>query len=505
MANRGILRAMTRRVPVLLAVSAALALSVPGVTRAGKSAEVRVESMTLLNEGVAAYNRGEYPLAIEKLTRSSALALNSFRAHYYLGQALIADRRYADAVGPLDVALDLEPSNLQAHVAMGNARLGGGDADEASASYTRALELRSEYPAGLDGLARVYESRADDPKAIELYQRAIASNKGYAEAYAHLGRLYLRLDRLDDAVRLLQEAVSIRADFAYGYNGLAVAYQRLGLPNEAVVAIRKAIELEPRSPEHWATMGKIELDLELASRADSSFRNALALDPGEPEAHQGLAESARRRGDYDAALAELDAAMADPRLDTGTRERIGKTREAMSAEGTLATGLEAEVAAGTAGPDALRRLAALCAGRRDWSRAADLEARALPEGPARERKAYYLLKAGLHRAAHDLYAELAAAAPKATLEINAGIALAGSGDDEGAMGAYRRALALDPSETRASLYLGNALLRQGRRSDAAVAYRAYAEAGSGAALERVRRILELIAPPPTGEKPGARP
>jgi hypothetical protein len=46
---------------------------------AGKAAEVRTESFQLLNQGVAAYKRGDYPLAVEKLTQSTAMALNSFR------------------------------------------------------------------------------------------------------------------------------------------------------------------------------------------------------------------------------------------------------------------------------------------------------------------------------------------------------------------------------------------------------------------------------------------
>ena len=37
---------------------------------------------------------------------------------------------------------------------------------EAQASYFRALKLRPEYPAALDGLARIYEARADEYEAI---------------------------------------------------------------------------------------------------------------------------------------------------------------------------------------------------------------------------------------------------------------------------------------------------------------------------------------------------
>ena len=80
---------------------------------AGKAGDVRVEAYRLLNQGVAAYKRGDYAMAAEKLQRSAGMALNNFRAHYYLGLALIGDRRYADSIEALTVALDLDP-NLRA-------------------------------------------------------------------------------------------------------------------------------------------------------------------------------------------------------------------------------------------------------------------------------------------------------------------------------------------------------------------------------------------------------
>src|SRR5204863_447963 len=90
---------------------------------------------------------------------------------------------------------------------------------------------------------------------------------------------------------------------------------------------------------------------------------------------------------------------------------------------------------------------------------------AIQKAIERERLAYYLAKAARHQEAHTLFAELAHEAPRAALEVNDGIALAGLGNDEAAIAAYERALALDPKEDRAQLYRGNAFLRLGRRVD----------------------------------------
>jgi len=86
-------RARTRRLLWGILVAVGLC-SGPAATeiRAGRAADVRRESHELLNAGVAAYRQGDYATAVDKLRRSAAMALNSFRAHYYLGLALIGDR-----------------------------------------------------------------------------------------------------------------------------------------------------------------------------------------------------------------------------------------------------------------------------------------------------------------------------------------------------------------------------------------------------------------------------
>lgn len=474
--------------PLLLA----WALAAPAL--AGKSADVRTGSFRDLSEGVAAYQRGDYATAVEKLQAAAGTALNSFRAHYYLGLALHAARRFPEAVAALEIALDLDPSQVQAHVALGDAWLRRGDADEALAAYVRALKLHSEYAPALDGIGRTYESKADEEKALEYFRRAITINKGYAEAYVHLADLYLRQDRRDDAVRLLLEAVTTRPDFAPALTRLGVAYGRMGLRNEAVASIRKAIALEPKVAEHRAALGRIQLDLDLPAGAASSFREALDLDPGSPEARAGMAELARRRGDYAGALAEIDSVLAASDLETPTRTRLAARREEIVAERDTAARIEPLVAAGAATREDRHALAEVYARRGMWSEAAALLQDAAA-GPDRERLAYALLRAGRPRAAQPVYAELAAASSRPDLDLNEGVAFAGFGDDASAVLAYRRALGKDPLHADARLYLAASLLRLGRDDEAVREFKAFVDAHpEDEAVERVRRIVEQIAP-----------
>jgi tetratricopeptide (TPR) repeat protein len=484
------------RFPVHFALLSALwmALLTPA-TDAGRASQVRSESFEELNRGVTDYRNGRYAEAVEHLNRSASVALNSFRAYFYLGLALIGDRRYDDALDALDVALDLDPGHIQAHVAKGDANLKLGDLEESRASYYQALKLRPEYPASLDGLARIEEAQANEEEAIRHYLRAIASDKGYAPSYTHLGDLYLRLERIEEAVLLLEEAVEVRPDFAPGLNRLALAYGRLGLHNEAVAIIQRAIEIQPNDASHVATLGDLQLNQGLILAAETSFLDSLALDDGHPAARRGLAEVARRRGLYDVALGQIDLALTDPRMDAPSARLLEDFRERVAREQLLMAELEGRIQSGEASSSDYGALATVYAGRGLWDDAIELQKLAEDNPEQRDRLAYMLFQAGRFREAREIYSELAGSTGGVAAEINDGVTLALLGDDEGAVAAYLRALEAEPQRPRALVYMGNALLRLGRRDEAVEAYRSFLDLGfKGEVSERVRRILVQVAP-----------
>lgn len=481
-----------RRIFVTLSVVLTAALA---PARADLAGEVRVRSFEQLNQGVAAYNRGEFRAAVEHLRKSSELALSSFRAHYYLGLALIGAREYTEALTAIQIALDLEPKHLQALVALGDAHLKLGDLGEARAAYYRALKLRAEFAPALDGLARAYVSQADDERAIEHFRRSIAADKGFAVAYANLGDLYLQRGRLADAVALLEEAVAVRPDFAMGLDRLARAYGRLGLMPQAMATVQRAFALEPDHPDHYVTLGWLQLDQSAHAAAEASFLRALSLDPKSPVGREGLAEVARRRGDWTAMFEQFDLALATPGIEPAVAVRLRERRTALIEERDRSAALEAEIEGGAATPEQFTALAAEYASRGRWDEAIALQGCAATSSGGQEQLAYLLFRAGRYREALTRYTDLAGDSDDGRVELNRGATLAALGDDHGALAAYEKAAALSPRLAPAHLYTANARLRLGRPAEAASAYRAYLElAREGDAVEPVRRILRQIAP-----------
>jgi tetratricopeptide (TPR) repeat protein len=228
-----------------------------------------------------------------------------------------------------------------------------------------------------------------------------------------------------------------------------------------------------------------------------------------PEARFGLAEVARRRGEYERALAEVDGAAATEHVDPGILSRLVDFRAVLVTEQAKVAELELHAAEGGATPEELDGLAEVYAGRGRWQDAADLQAGTVDTPERRSRLAYLLFRAGRYRDALAQYTELASAGDPASL-LNSGVTLAKLGDDLGALTLYDRVLEGHPDDRLARLYRANSLLRLGRRADAAAGYRAFLDQDqSGEAAERVRRILKQIAPelvpPETSPIPEAPP
>lgn len=126
------------------------------------------------------------------------------------------------------------------------------------------------------------------------------------------------------------------------------------------------------------------------------------------------------------------------------------------------------------------------------------------------------LAAGLHEQAAPLFEEVVAARPDEPRGwVNLGVAHAGLGRVARAIDAYRKALDLQPGQTEAATYLGNALYRVGRRREAEAAWRtALQTSNDPETIARLRRTLERLAedleretepPPAAATPPGTSP
>jgi len=496
----------------------AIAVAVPPPVGAeiSHSQELKARAFNSLSEGITAYRKGDAKKAIELLTQVTGVALNSFRAFYYLGLAYKLDRQFTKAVDPISFALELDPTNMQAHVDLGDCYLHRGDSEEALAEYHRALSIQQTFAPAWDALGRAAEETGDDDKAVENFRKAIDLNPGFPDASLNLGDLYLRRDRLDEAVELFLKAIAVRPDFAAAHNRLGVAYARQKLVNEALAALRRAAELERGNPWHPYTIAVIEMEFENLSQARRDLDAALALDANYLEAYVAKARLFRRLGDFEAATRVLDDALTRPSEDTRLKRDIGEMRAKYTAEGDTLAALSSKADAGSATRDELNSLSLLRADLGDYAGAATALKAANALGPANPnapnapdtdaidtfRLGYILLRANLYEESEAAFRQVQAVKPGSVpVLINLGLALLGQGKNSVAEETFGEAVALAPKETTALLALGNARVLNGRFEEAGDAFeQALASSAAFEGRARAETILKTLraraAPPP---------
>ena len=517
-------------------------LLAPSPARAISAGDARTTSFKLQSEGMRLYKEGKYKDAIEAFQQVVNINLNSFMAHYYLGLSLLADRRYGEAIEPLKISLDLQPDYVQAHLALGDAYLKQGDTSESRAEYLRALELQPGYAPAYDGLGRLFEVIGQDDQAEQQYRKALEINVAFADAYTHLGDLYLRKERPEDAIDLFLKAISVKPDFSSAYTRLGVAYAKEQIYNDAIAAIRKAQTLSPQDPEPYVSLARIYLELQSFGRAESEIQAALAQDNDSPGAHLVLSDLKRAQQDFAASIEVLQGLYERGIEDTLMRRAVAEALKRAKADSARYAELKAATDKTQAGPQATVDLARFLSGRGAHRGAADLLLRAAdgPEAQApaaapptagadlerlRFEAGLELMSARLFGRAADLFETLAAAPPSAGADapvtgqgartpsdlrtaalFNLGVARGALHLDEQAAQAFTSYIAELPNEARAYLYLGNACLRLGRKTEARDAYRSFLDrAAPGPDVPRVEKILKGLAPAGASPAPGGAP
>src|SRR5262249_31125346 len=101
-----------------------------------------------VTRGITLFEKADYAGAARALERLAAdtplpggrvLEHRSFNVDYFLGRSLLELRRFAEAVGPLSHAIELDPQSIPAYVYLSRAQAGAGQGGPALATVERGL------------------------------------------------------------------------------------------------------------------------------------------------------------------------------------------------------------------------------------------------------------------------------------------------------------------------------------------------------------------------------
>jgi tetratricopeptide (TPR) repeat protein len=160
----------------------------------------RAEALRLVEKGLAIAAENGESQAEKLFSEAATVCPDCGEAH--LNRGLLQLQHYrnpAAAVGSLERAAKLLPTDVSAHYYFGVALQDLGKSAQAEASFGEALKINAGHALSLLHLGELLEA-ADKPlEAVSRYNAAIVADGYLAQAYVSLGSLYARYGRFAES------------------------------------------------------------------------------------------------------------------------------------------------------------------------------------------------------------------------------------------------------------------------------------------------------------------
>jgi Tfp pilus assembly protein PilF len=161
-------------------------------TNSSSSADVS----TLVNQGDALFNQGNYTQAIQYYDKALDIDPNDINVLSSKGNALNDNGNYTRAIQSFDKVLAINPKDISALNGKGNALSGQGNytqaiqyydkATQAVQYYDKALDIDPNYKdalngkgSTLDGIGNAFYNQGNSTQAIQYYNKALSINSTY--------------------------------------------------------------------------------------------------------------------------------------------------------------------------------------------------------------------------------------------------------------------------------------------------------------------------------------
>lgn len=245
--------------------------------------------------------------ALECYSQASVLAPNDFQWPYYQGRIHADAFEYEPAIEAYNRSAELNTDYAPTFLALGNAYAQLGKNRQAKQAYQRFVTLRPTSSHGYFGLAQIAFDEENYPVAIELLSRVVAGHPRDFRAHNLLGQIYQRIGFTEKAsfhlaqLKNLDQQDQITKHVFYDdplYHQVlssnttdAAISERLRAAmkfKQEEVAIRLALELCKRHPDDAARMHSLSVAYKLSKQFQQALihaEKAISLDEDLLEAH----------------------------------------------------------------------------------------------------------------------------------------------------------------------------------------------------------------------------
>lgn len=278
----------------------------------------------LLRKYAATRNRELVDQATIYAERAVQLDDSEPEAFVTLGELRRIGGRLPEALTAFQRALTLQPHSIYARIGIANTYSAMGRAADADHAFQQALAAAPDLPDVYGNYGAFCFSRARYQDAAHCFAKQAELLPTAPRAFANLGGAYQALGEYDAALKAYRRSIEIKPTGG-GYSNLGTCLYFLGRYDEAAAAFEKAVELSPKNYLLWANLGDAyRWSSGSKEKAAGAYATAIALvkeattvNPRDAVARATAATGMTYRGDADGAKQQLKLALeTDPTNST---------------------------------------------------------------------------------------------------------------------------------------------------------------------------------------------
>jgi len=337
--------------------------------------------------------------------------------------------------------------------------------EEAIAAFGRSLQIQPENAEARFALGNTYFENGQTLEALREWRSALKYNPDLVDAYLRIGAVYRTQGDAELAMEQYQKALKRRPDDFAAQLAVGTMHHEAGNLKKAEAALQRAVELDPHSAEAQDKLGLLYHDRKYRKASVARFKDAIKLAPDRAEFYDHLGHAyAARAGDSEGNALKTSIKLRKATDDKKLKEsvKISKQNERLYLEKAIS----------------------------NWRKSLQIDE---TNQTVRTSLAGALQRIGKIDEAADEYRRVAIALPSdARAQLRLGDALLEKKEPIDALYFYEAALALDPDLYDAHFQKGLAYSAKKLVPEATAAFKAYMDAAPDSEKEKKTKAQQLI-------------
>jgi protein O-GlcNAc transferase len=264
------------------------------LTHPARSTQALAITAFLFTTGCASHGRPQaVPAAATAAPQKALSPQHQARREVEAGNELMRRGQYDEAEHSYRLALEADPTSLEAVAGLGRVAVQRGQYMEAVPLLERATRVSSQIVSAFQALGDAYAATGDVERASAAYRQAVALAPEDFDARLSLARSLTEIGEYPEAEDICSRAMRMVRDDpvkeSRALQGLAEVYSRQGKSPAAMSTYYKAAELSPRDADVTRGLANCAVRAGLYAEAAAAYTKLLQQAPLDLSAKKQLA------------------------------------------------------------------------------------------------------------------------------------------------------------------------------------------------------------------------